>query len=153
MQNLLAGEFLLEKFPGKGGWTFIRLPLVAKGSKNHFGILKVSGSIDSFSFENKTLMPLGDGNLFFPVSKEIRTYIRKYEGDKVFLCLVRNGIPNQLPDELRDCLLDDAGKLELFLKLSTEQQTRWLETIYSAYSEEQKAEQIVRLLKFLGKQT
>jgi hypothetical protein len=151
MEKLIEGEFFLEKFSGKGGWTFVRLPLAQLGAKTHFGMLKVSGSVDSFEFKEKTLMPMGDGFLFLPISKEIRTQIKKGEGEKVILQLFRNGIPNQLTDELRDCLMDDPGKLDLYLSLTSEEQTRWLEMIYSANTEEQKAERIVRLLEYLGK--
>lgn len=153
MEKLIEGEFFLEKFSGKGGWTFVRLPISQLGAKTHFGMLKVSGSVDSFEFKEKTLMPMGDGFLFLPISKEIRTQIKKGEGEKVNLQLFRNGIPTQLTEELRDCLLDDPGKLELYLSLGSDEQTRWLETIYSATSEEQKAERIVRLLEYLGKKS
>jgi hypothetical protein len=151
MQQLIDGEFLLEKFPGKGGWTFIRLPLTGLASKNHFGMLNVSGSIDSHSFESKNLMPYGDGTLFLPVSKEIRKKIQKESGSKVRLQLFRQEIPHQLPDELRICLLDYPGKLEMFLALSLPEQKVWLERIYSSETEEKKAEQIVRLLGVLEK--
>jgi hypothetical protein len=153
MEKLIEGEFFLEKFSGKGGWTFVRLPISQLGAKTHFGMLKVSGSVDSFKFEEKTLMPMGDGFLFLPISKEIRTQIKKEEGEKVNLQLFRNGIPTRLTEELKDCLLDDPGKLELYLRLASEEQTRWLETIYSATTEEQKAERIVRLLEYLGKKS
>lgn len=151
MEKLIEGEFFLEKFSGKGGWTFVRLPLSQLGAKTHFGMLKVSGSVDSFEFSEKTLMPMGDGFLFLPISKEIRTQIKKGDGEKVIFQLFRNGIPTQLTEELRDCLLDDPGKLDLYLSLTSEEQTRWLEMIYSANTEEQKAERIVRLLEYLGK--
>ncbi len=151
MQLLIEGEFFLERFTGKGGWTFVRLPVSPLGAKTHFGMLKVSGSLDSFEFEGKTLMPMGDGFLFLPVSKEIRTKIQKEEGDKVYLRLFRNGIPDHLTDELKDCLLDDPGKLELYQALPATEQVRWLEMIYSAGDDEQKAERIVRLLEYLGK--
>jgi len=151
MEKLIEGEFFLEKFSGKGGWTFVRLLLSQLGAKTHFGMLKVSGSVDSFEFSEKTLMPMGDGFLFLPISKEIRTQIKKGDGEKVILQLFRNGIPTQLTEELRDCLLDDPGKLDLYLSLTSEEQTRWLEMIYSANTEEQKAERIVRLLEYLGK--
>lgn len=153
MEKLIEGEFFLEKFSGKGGWTFVRLPISQLGAKTHFGMLKVSGSVDSFEFKEKTLMPMDDGFLFLPISKEIRTQIKKGEGEKVILQLFRNGIPTQLTEELRDCLLDDPGKLELYLSLGSDEQTRWMETIYSATSEEQKAERIVRLLEYLGKKS
>jgi hypothetical protein len=153
MQELIDGEFLLEKFPGKGGWTFVRLPLNGLGSKNHFGMFKVSGKIDSHSFDSKNLMPYGDGSLFLPVSKEIRKKIQKESGSKVHLQLYRQEIPTQLPDELRTCLLDDPGKLEMFFALTLPEQRQWLELIYSSENEEKKAEQIVRLLGVLVKST
>jgi hypothetical protein len=151
MQELIDGDFFLEKFPGKGGWTFIRLPLSGLGSKNYFGMFKVSGKIDSHTFESKNLMPYGDGTLFLPVSKEIRKKILKESGSKVHLQLFRNEFPNQVPDELRSCLLDYPGKLAIFLALPIPEQKLWLEAIYSAQTEEKKAEQIVRLLGVLDK--
>ena len=151
MKQLLDGEFLLEKFPGKGGWTFIRLPLIGLGSKNYFGMVKVSGNIDGHAFESKNLMPYGDGSLFLPVSKEIRKKIQKESGSKVRLQLFRQEIPDQLTDELSTCLLDYPGKLEIFLTLPLPEQKLWLETIYSSETEEKKAEQIVRLLGVLEK--
>ncbi|WP_187174559.1 DUF1905 domain-containing protein [Algoriphagus sp. AK58] len=149
MQLLIEGQFYLERFTGKGGWTFIRLPIAQLGARNHFGMLRVSGSIDSYEFEDKTLMPMGDGFLFLPISREIRTKIKKEEGEKALLRLYRKGIPDQLTDELKDCLLDDPGKLNLFLSLQISQQQEWLEKIYLSASEEQKAERIVQLLQFL----
>lgn len=151
MEKLIEGEFFLEKFSGKGGWTFVRLPISQLGAKTHFGMLKVFGSVDTFEFKEKTLMPMGDGFLFLPISKEIRSQIKKEDGEKVILQLFRNGIPTQLTDELRDCLMDDPGKLDLYLNQTSEMQTKWLEMIYSATTEEQKAERIVRLLEYLGK--
>lgn len=151
MQKLIDGEFLLEKFPGKGGWTFVRLPLTGLASKNYFGMLKVSGKIDGHAFESKNLMPYGDGSMFLPVSKEIRKKIQKECGAKVLLQLFRQEIPFTLPDELRTCLLDYPGKLEIFLALALPEKKLWLETIYSSENEEKKAEQIVRLLGVLEK--
>jgi hypothetical protein len=151
MEQIIEGVFFMERFPGKGGWTFIRIPSSILPSGKAFGMLKVSGSIDSFEFEGKTLMPMGDGFLFLPVSKEIRFKIRKEEGETVQVRLFRNGIPDQLTEELKDCLKDDPGKLQMFLGLQATEQSRWLEIIYSAGDEEQKAERIVRLLEYLGK--
>lgn len=151
MQLLIEGEFFLERFSGKGGWTFVRLPISQLGNRNYFGMLKVSGKIDSMEFDQKTLMPMGDGCLFLPVSKDIRKKIEKEEGQRVQLVLYRDEVPNDLPEELKDCLLDDPGKLDLFLKLELGDRKKWLELIYSSATEDQKAERIVRLLDFLGR--
>lgn len=150
MEKIIEGEFFLERFPGKGGWTFIKIPVSLLPSGKAFGMLKVGGTIDDFTFEGKHLMPMGDGFLFMPIAKPIRQAIGKEEGDKVKFILYRDEIPTSIPAELIDCLEDDPGKLDLFQKLSEAEQKQWIEYIYSANSEETKVNRIVKLLSDLG---
>lgn len=118
MELIIEGEFFLERFPGKGGWTFIRVPKTLLPSGKAFGMIKFSGKIDDFEFEGKHLMPMGNGVLFLPVSKAIRNAIGKEEGDSVLVKLFREEIPSTIPEELIECLEDDPGKLQLFNQLS-----------------------------------
>lgn len=152
MELIVAGEFFLERFPGKGGWTFIRLSISMLPSGKAFGMLKVCGSIDDYEFEGKHLMPMGDGFLFMPVSKAIRKAIGKEAGDKVRFELHRDEIPTSIPEELIECLEDDPGKLALFGELSDAAQKHWVDYIYSANTEDIKAQRIVKLLFDLGQQ-
>lgn len=149
MELILEGEFVLERFPGKGGWTFIRIPKTLLPSGKAFGMIKLSGKIDEFEFEGKHLMPMGQGVHFLTVAKPIRTAIGKEEGEMVWLKLFRDEIPNSIPEELIDCLKDDPGKLPLFYQLSESVQKHWVEFIYSADSEDRKAARIVKLLNEL----
>ena len=48
---LVNGKYLLEKFPGKGGWTFAAIPEVLQNKNNPFCWVKVKGSIDDYCFE------------------------------------------------------------------------------------------------------
>jgi hypothetical protein len=150
MEILIEGEFVLEKFPGKGGWTFARVPVEILASRNYFGMIRVCGRIDDFEFEGKHLMPMGNGFVFLPISKPIRSAIGKEQGDTVRLKLLRDEVPSQIPEELIDCLKDDPGKLQLFQKLSDADQNRWIEYIYSANSPDVKADRIVKFLNQLG---
>ena len=150
MEQIIEGEFFLERFQGKGGWTYIRIPIDILPSGKAFGMFKVSGKIDDFEFEGKHLMPMGNGFLFMPISKPIRQAIGKEEGDKVIFKLYRDEIPTSIPEELIACLEDDPGKLPLFMKLSDAVQKQWIEYIYSANSDESKADRIVKLLFELG---
>jgi hypothetical protein len=150
MKAIFEGQVYLEKFPGKGGWTFARIPREFTPSGKYFGMTEIRGRIDAYSFEKKHLMPAGDGTVFFPVSKEIRKLIQKEAGDPVFIQIFQRELPEEIPAELEDCLKDDPGKLESFLKLSDSDQKRWIEAIYSSSDEDQKAKQILRLLKFLS---
>ena len=146
MELILEGKFILEKFAGKGGWTFIKGPIANLPSGKAFGMLKVCGSLDHFEFEGKHLMPMGNGYLFLPISKPIRKSIGKEEGDLVNFKLYCDEIPTSIPQELIACLEDDPGKLTLFQKLSDSSQRQWIEYIYTASSEEVKAQRIIKLL-------
>ncbi|RAI95191.1 DUF1905 domain-containing protein [Algoriphagus yeomjeoni] len=150
MEQIVSGEFLMERFPGKGGWTYIKLPLTIFPSAKAFGMMKVSGSIDDFAFEGKHLMPMGNGHIFLPVAKPIRTKIGKKEGDVVWVKLFREEIPEKLPQELIDCLQDDSGKYDLFQKLNQAKQKEWIEFIYSSDEIEERTERIIKLLNHLA---
>jgi hypothetical protein len=149
MELVLEGDFLLERFPGKGGWTYFRVSVDRFPGGKTFGMVKLNGSIDNYEFEGKHLMPMKKGVLFLPVSKPMRAHIGKEEGDIVHVKLYRESIPSSIPQELIDCLNDDPGKLALFEKLTKEDQQHWIEFIYSADSDEAKAARIVKLLSDL----
>lgn len=151
MEVLAEGEFVLEKYPGKGGWTFVRVPVEILTARKAFGMIRICGFVDDFEFEGKHLMPMGNGFLFLPLSKPIRTAIGKEQGDTVRLKLMRDEVPSQVPEELIDCLKDDPGKLQLFQRLSDADRKHWIEFIYSANSPEVKSDRIVKLLNQLGK--
>jgi hypothetical protein len=151
MELVAEGEFVLEKFPGKGGWTFVRVPVEILPVRKAFGMIRVCGFVDDFEFEGKHLMPMGNGYLFLPIAKPIRTAIGKEQGDTVRLKLMRDEVPSQVPEELIDCLQDDPGKLQLFQRLSDADQKHWIEHIYSANTPEVKSDRIVKLLNQLGK--
>jgi hypothetical protein len=153
MELILEGECILERFQGKGGWTFIKIPISILPTGKAFGMLKVCGSIDDFTFEGKHLMPMGNGCLFMPISKPIRKAIGKEEGDNVLFKLYRDEIPTTIPEEIIACLEDDPGKLPLFKKLSDAEQRQWIEYIYSTNSEDAKAQRIIKLLSDLGLKT
>ncbi len=149
MKKIFEGIIYLEKFSGKGGWTYARIPLTFEKKGHYFGMRQVSGKIDDHSFEKKHLMPLGDGSLFLPISKDIRKVIKKEAGDPINLLLEVPDTPTEAPEELMDCLKDYPGKFEAFLALEEKERSEWLEFIYAAKSENEKAERIIRLLDSL----
>ena len=78
---LVNKEFLLRKFPGKGGWTYAEIPEILQNKNTPFGWVKVKGSIDSYSLKQYKLMPMGNGKLFLPVKAEIRKKLSLAEDD------------------------------------------------------------------------
>lgn len=147
MEALVEKEYLVQKFEGKGGWTYVVIPEISPSKKSKFGWVRVRGFIDDFEISQYKLMPMGNGSLFLPLKAEIRKKIDKKEGDKVKIILFADDSPLELPDELRLCLEDDPKALENFLKFTDSEQKFYIDWIYSAKKEETKIERIVKTIE------
>ena len=148
---LVDKEYVLEKFPGKGGWTYARIPEVPLQKNSPFGWAKVRGFIDSFELKSYKLMPMGDSSLFLPVKAAIRKKIKKEAGDTVHVVLYDDELPSEVPQEIIDCLESEPEAKEKFWKLSDDQRRFRLNIIYSTKDEESKVKAIVRMIKELSK--
>ena len=146
MDELLVDkEYLLEKFPCKGGWTFTIIPEVLPDKHSPFGWVKVKGSIDGYEFKNYRLQPTekGDGRLFFAVKAEIRKAIKKEAGDTVRIILYKDNTPLEIPEELAVCLKDEPNAYEKFQQLAEGEQKAFIDWIYSAKTDETKVKRII----------
>ena len=144
MDELLVDrEYLLEKFPCKGGWTYTLIPEVLPDKHSPFGWVKVKGNIDGYEFKNYRLQPMGDGHLFFAVKAEIRKAIKKEAGDVVRIILYRDNTPLEIPEELIACLKDEPNAYENFQQLTESKQKEFIDWIYSAKTDETKVKRIV----------
>lgn len=143
---LIDKEYVLQKFPGKGGWTYAEIPEVAQDRRSPFGWVKVKGSIDSYSFRNYRLQPMGNCKLFLPVKAEIRKKIGKQEGNRVHIVLYADNDPVEIPGELLLCLQDNPVAHQTFLGYTDAEQKAFIDWIYSARTDDTKVERIVRLL-------
>lgn len=144
-------KYLLEKFQGKGGWTFARIPDVSQDKKKRFGWRKVKGTIDGFEIKKYHLMPMGDGRLFLPVKAEIRKKIKKKEGDLVHIILYPDNDPLEVPEELMICMQDEPQALEFFNSLSESERKFYIQWIDSAKREETKIDRLAKTINRLLK--
>lgn len=152
MKPLINKNYTLEKFPGKGGWTFARIPEIVKDKKNAFGWVRVKGSIDGFEIKNYNLMPMGNGLLFLPVKAEIRKKIHKQAGDQVHVILYPDYEAIEVPEELLLCLQDEPKALNFFKSLSESEKKFYIQWIYSAKKEETKIDRLAKTVNRLLKQ-
>lgn len=136
-EPLIKQRLLLERFPGKGGWTYARLPEVPIAKRNHFGFQKVRGFIDGYEVKQCHLMPLGQGHLMIAVKAEIRKAIKKNEGEWIDVVLYSLEPPLPLPEDFQTCLQDDPEALKNFQNLAEPAKKECLEWVYAANSEEQ----------------
>jgi len=144
-------KYLLEKYPGKGGWTYARIPEILQDKHAHFGWVRVRGTIDSFEIKNYHLMPMGNGNLFLPVKVEIRKKIKKQAGDTVHVTLYADHLPTEIPEELKLCLEDEPNGLEKFLNYTNGEQKAFIDWIYAAKTDETKIDRIAKTLDKIAK--
>lgn len=149
---LVDKEYLLEKFQGKGGWTFARIPEIPQNRNAPFGWVRVRGTIDNFEIRNYNLQPMGNGNLFLPVKAEIRRAINKREGDHVRITLLADNSPTKMPKEFKLCLLDEPNAYETFLSYTNGEQKTFIEWIYSAKTEATKVERITKALHIIARE-
>lgn len=148
---LVNGSFLLEKFPGKGGWTFVKLPDVALVKSNPFGWRRVRGSVDHIEISQYHLMPMGNGTLFLPVKAPIRKKIKKEAGDWVKVVLFDDGSPLEVPEEFIICLKDDSDAWKNFQKLTDGEQKKYVDWIYAVKNEDLKVERMASAINEIAK--
>jgi hypothetical protein len=111
---LVDKAFLIEKYPGKGGWTYVAIPEIHPNKHSPFGWVKVKGRIDNFELKNYKLMPMGNRQLFLPIKAEIRKKIGKNEGDWVHVILYADNAPTEIPKEFLDCVMEDETAYKFF---------------------------------------
>ena len=148
---LVNGKYLMERFHGKGGWTYVVIPEVLQNKHTPFGWVRVKGSIDNYEIKSYRLMPMGNDRLFLPIKAEIRKKIGKQEGDWVNIVLYADDAPIEIPEELLLCLKDDPIAHQTFLSYPDGEQKAFINWIYSAKKEETKVERIAKMLDKLSK--
>jgi len=148
---LIEGIFLLEKMPGKGGWTFVRLPGVSSEYRGKYGTVKVSGTIDSYELVNCGLMPIRNGGLFLPVKAEIRKKIGKKEGDSVQITFYADAesISMATPEDLLLCLEDEPEAYQTYQSYTYAERQAFLDWIGAANQDEVRVQRIAQTIDLL----
>lgn len=147
VKYLINKEVLLQKFPGKGGWTYAVTPEIKPNPKMPFGWVVVQGFIDDCELKQQKLQPMGNGTLFLSVNASIRKQIKKQAGDYVTLKLALDNSKVEIPEEIILCFKNEPkAALHAFKKLTQGQQKTYLDWIYKAKTEETKANRIAKMM-------
>ena len=146
---LVNNQYLLKKFPGKGGWTYAQIPDIPMDKHGHFGWVRVRGNVDGFQIKQYHLAPMGNGELFFPVKSEIRKKIRKQAGDTVAICLYKDDSPLEIPIELSDSLDLEAGASAAFTNLPEREKKQIIDSVNKAKTDQTKAKKIAAAISKL----
>lgn len=147
---LVNKDYVLYKTEGKGGWTFVELSEIPM-PKTSFGMLRVKGKIDDYEFSNVHLMPIGNGHVGLAVKSEIRKKIKKQAGDTVHIVIYEDNMPTEIPEELLLCMKYEDGILEKFENYSDAGKNSFIKWIYSAKTEQTKADRIAKTIMMIQK--
>ncbi|MBF9236182.1 DUF1905 domain-containing protein [Hymenobacter sp. BT683] len=153
MLELFNAEVTLERFPGKGGWTYAPVGQLPFKVKTHFGNLKVRGQLDEVVLAEAHLMPMGKGLRLLPVNAELRKRLGKQAGDVVHLQLFAIEAPSALAVSLADfteCLAEVPAALGAFQQLTAAEQQAWLAWVSHAEADEEKVARIEQAMAQLG---
>ncbi len=144
---LVNSEYILQKFPGKGGWTYAEIPEVLQNRNKPFGWVKVKGAIDDCEIRNYKLMPMGNGKLFLPLKASIRKKIGKEVGDSVRIVLYNDETPLEIPNEILECFNNEpTTSFDIFQSFTEGEQKAYLDWIYSAKTDSTKALRILKMM-------
>jgi hypothetical protein len=148
---LVNNSYLLEKYPGKGGWTYVVLPEMLQDKSAPFGWVKVKGNIDDYPIKSYKLMPMGNGKLFLPVKAEIRKVIKKTAGDTVHIVLYLDDDPLEIPETFLVCLQDEPNAYQHFLGFTEGQKKEYVDWIYTAKTDTTKVKRIAIAVNRISK--
>ena len=147
---LFHKKVLLEKIPGKGGWTYAQIPALEGAKRTHFGALRVNGSIDGYALEHYNLMPMGKGRLFLPVKAAIRKQIKKEDGDFVEVILYADTEIVEVPLNFQLCLEDEPLALQKFQSLAEEEKMRLLKWIEAPLLDDTRIDRMAKAITALA---
>lgn len=121
---LINDNILLEKFKGKGGWTYVAVPGIPPEQRRYLLTHRVKGFIDDYEIRQGSLMPMGkDKPMFLPVNATIRKQIGKQEGDYVKVILYAEEEQLQvIPEDFMECLQDEPSALKAYQQLPEKDQ-------------------------------
>jgi hypothetical protein len=147
MSHPLVDQLLtIEKYPGKGGWSYVMIDSIPPDKKTKFGSVRVKGTIDDFEISQYNLMPAGNGRLFLPIKAEIRKKIKKESGDTIHVILYSDATPVELTEELMECFEFYPEAHENYKKLTESEKKHYLDWVYEAKQDETKVRRITQMM-------
>ena len=147
-ENLIITEreYVIEKFPGKGGWTYIKLEVILNKEYSKGGWTKIRGKIDNEIIEGYKIAPMGQGISMLPLKADLRKKLNKGEGDKVFARLEYDLSTYMVPDEIMECLEHFPEARKFFLSMTESNQRYFVDWIAEAKNDETKVNRINKVI-------
>jgi len=147
---------ILEKFDEQGektSWTFFRIPskLAQKLKPNNKKSFRVKGKLDNYSYNQVSLLPMGEGDFIMAFNAEMRKKTGKRRGEKVMVKMEVDEAAFNFSKDMMMCLEEEPLALKNFKKMPGSHQKYYSKWIESAKSRETKAKRIAQMLNAMLK--
>ena len=142
---ILNKKVKVQKFPGKGGWTYIVLDYQPKEEQNKLWV-KVRGTVNEFKIEHYKIASMKNGKYLLPLKLELRKKTKIKEGDMVEVCLYLDNSDLLVPEEISDCLKDFPDALAFFNSISESNRKYYIDWIIEAKNLETKVTRINKMI-------
>jgi hypothetical protein len=136
MEPIINDTFLIQKFEGKGGWSYVLFEEDLSAYKSKGAWVKVKGSVDQVEVKQLKLAPYGGGKLMFTLNADLRKRLKKEAGQKVKITLYVDENELITPDVVKEVLQLFPEELIFFESLSESQRAFFINHVLEAKSEE-----------------
>jgi Bacteriocin-protection, YdeI or OmpD-Associated/Domain of unknown function (DUF1905) len=147
METPLIDKILkIEKFPGKGGWTYVLIENIDMSNRTQFGWLQVRGILDETPVEQIKLAPLRKGQLMLVLNAKLRKILKKEEGNNLKVLLYNDNSTFLIPEEILICLEDYPKAQTFFNSMNVSNQQFYIKWINEAINIDTKVERINKMI-------
>lgn len=147
-QPFFDDHCILQKSAGKGGWTFVMMPIMTHLPKKKNSTVRIKGFIDAYELKDMHIWAMKKGT-FLAVKADIRKAIKKEEGDTVKLVLFLDEPQMVIPEDFLVCLREEPKLLKHFENYPQQQQKEITNWIFTAKTEDDKITRIAKTLEKL----
>jgi uncharacterized protein YdeI (YjbR/CyaY-like superfamily) len=135
----------VQKFPGKGGWTYVILEYNSTEKKKASWI-KVKGTVNGAEIEQYKIASMKNGLYMLPLKADLRKKYNIKEGDTVEVCLFLDNRELLVPEEILECLEDFPRALDFFNKMTESNKKYYIDWVAEAKNMDTKVNRINKMI-------
>ena len=147
---------VIKKFNEQGektGWSFIEISeeIASQIKPNYKKSFRVRGTLDDYTIERTSLLPMGGGTFIIPLKATIRKALGKRKGEVIKASLAEDIREIEINNTFLECLTDEPDALQFFNLLPRSHRNYFSKWIESAKTEATKEKRIAMAVSALAK--
>lgn len=134
-----------------GAWTVAITPIDVRKLFGTGGYVRVKGSIDGYSFNDTSLMPMKTGEHLMAIRIEIRKAIKKKAGDTIEVVLERDFAELKTPSELMEAFEASPEAKKMFDAIPPSHRRMYIRHVNESDKKETRERRAVKIVLDLEK--